>query len=114
VSELIIIPGSAEPITFTLSDGLTPPQPINFGAGTWSAKILVTRYPNDSDTPLFTWQTGVNGWLTLADSKIVLTPDPVVTELIEWTRGHFDGFLTGPNVSSKPIRFDHGPVRVDH
>lgn len=106
---LTIKAGSADPITWTLTDGAG--LPINFGVGTWTASMIIKESPAVSAPVLLTFATGSTR-AQLVDSKFVVTPDPAVTSLITWTRAHFDVFLTGPNANSEPILFDHGPVEI--
>jgi hypothetical protein len=125
-SEIVLSPGSAEVISFTVKDANK--QPVDFTLGNWSARLSIIRYPGCLDTPFHTTgTTGVTGvntqWLNLVVTKdgagkatlsqLTLTPDPAVTGPWNFTRYHYDCFLTGPNLSSKPILLVHGPFIMD-
>ena len=115
-SEILLSPGSAELISFTVKDGNK--QPIDFSVGDWSARLSIIRYPGYLG-PAFhiTGTPGLSGtnssWLALVDSKLQMIPDPVVTGDWNFTRYHYDAYLIGPNLSSKPIRLVHGPFIMD-
>lgn len=104
---LVIAPKSAGVSNFFVKDG--DGVPIDFGVGTWSAHLDITRYPGDEESPLFSWTENDN--LSFETGVVILTWDPDIT--YDFTRAHFDLFVKGPNVNSPQVRLDHGPVRID-
>jgi hypothetical protein len=119
-SEIVLAPGSGRPISLNLVD--KDGNAIDFTAGTWSCRLAIVPYPMFQGTPYCTLVTAnvtdVDGtrypWLTLsADSRLVLTPDPDVTETWTWIRKHYECHLQGPNFNSKPDRVDHGPFKME-
>jgi hypothetical protein len=119
-SEIALAPGSGRPISLVLSQGNG--EPIDFTVGSWSARLVIVPYPKYVGVPFVTLSTvGVEvtdgdhfEWLTLnADSKLTLTPDPLVTPEWQFSRYHYDCFTQGPNLSSKPNRVGHGPFKMD-
>ena len=111
MTELVIMAGSAEPISWTLTDGQQPPMPIDFTVGIWTASLRIKESPTVDATTLMTF-AAPSARATLDNSKFTITPDPEVTSVLTWTRAHYDAFLTGPNANSEPVLFDHGSVRV--
>jgi hypothetical protein len=125
-SEILLSPGSAEQISFTVKD--RNKQPIDFTVGYWAARLLIVRYPGSLSGAFHSTatanQTGTDSqWLTLDTVKndagvataslLVLTPDPAVTEEWAFTRYHYDCYLIGPTITTKPIRLVHGPFIMD-
>lgn len=108
VETLVIAPKSAGVSIFTVSDADN--LPVDFTVGTWTVSLQIRSYPDAPGDPLFEWTTQ-NGRISLEVGKIILTWDE--TASYDFTRAHFDIYMTGPSISSKPIRVDHGPVRVD-
>lgn len=120
VAEIVLAPGSFRPISLDLSDGVG--GNIDFTVGTWSCFIKIVPYPTYDGVPFATLSTldveVLDGpkyeWLTLTSgSEIVLSPDGLVTSEWRWSRYHYDCFLTGPNLTSKPDRVGHGPFKMD-
>ena len=116
-SEILLSPGSAEQISFTIKDAAK--KPIDFSVGIWSARLSIIRYPGSLLGAFHVTTTenqtgGDSKWLSLNDqSQLVMIPDPEIT--IDWnfTRYHYDCFLTGPNQNSLPVRIVHGPFLMD-
>lgn len=120
VAEIVLAPGSFRSISLDLSDGSG--GAIDFTVGTWSCIIEIMPYPMYDGVPFATLSTSdvivpegpKYEWLTLnAQSEIVLGPDGLVTSEWRWSRYHYNCFLTGPNVTSKPDRVGHGPFKMD-
>lgn len=110
-SGITLASGSGTPFTLSLLDKLN--QPVDFSTGTWRVDLTIVEYPGDLTSPFALLSsvagTGVYQWLTLLDSSLILTPDPVVTSGWSFYRHHYDVYLKGPNVNSKSERVDHGP-----
>ncbi len=114
-TEIVLAPGSGRPLTLSLlnKDG----QPVDFTTGTWRADLTIVEYP-DVDAPAFATLstesgTGLLQWLSLNDSSVTITPDPVVTTEWDFHKYHYELFIAGPNALSKPERVEHGPFRLD-
>lgn len=114
-SEITLATGSGKPLTRSLlnKDG----QPVDFATGTWRADLFIIEYP-DVEAPVFAKlstavETGSLRWLTLNDSSVIITPDPDVTKLWDFYKYHYELYITGPNLTSKAERVDHGPFRLD-
>ena len=119
-SEIILAPGSGRPISLNLVDGNG--NAIDFTAGTWSCRLFIVPYPMYQGTPFCTLVTAnvsdVDGptfpWLALnSQSQLILSPDPDVTEQWKWVRKHYECYLQGPNLTSKPDRVGHGPFKME-
>jgi hypothetical protein len=115
-SEILLSPNSAEQISFTLKDANK--QPIDFSVGYWAARLSIVRYPGSLSGAFHVTGTsnlsGVDSkWLSFEDSKLIMIPDPDVTAQWSFTRYHYDCYLIGPNVTSKPINIVHGPFIMD-
>jgi hypothetical protein len=118
-SEIVLAPGSSKPISRVLNDGNG--VPLDFTVGTWSALLKIFPYPGYVGVPFTTLTTpGVTvsdgtkqEWLSFLDGRLVITPDPLVTVDWQFSRYHYDCFLTGPNINSSPERVGHGPFRMD-
>jgi hypothetical protein len=108
IETLVIAPKSAGVSVFTVKDSVD--EPVDFTQGTWTAHLEISLYPNAPGPPIFDW-TSEDGMLIFQLGKIILNWDPDI--VYEFTRAHFDLYVTGPNVSSDPVRVDHGPVRID-
>jgi hypothetical protein len=125
-SEILLAPNSAEVISFTVKDANK--RPVDFTVGDWSARLSIIPYPGCLTGAFHI--TGTHGtvgadseWLSLKVTKdsssvptlsqLLLTPDPTVTSLWNFTRYHYDCYLVGPNLSSPPIRLAHGPLIMD-
>ena len=114
-SEIVLAPGSSKPLTRSLLD--RDGQVIDFSVGTWRADLVIIEYP-DAVSPIFQTLstasgTGLLQWLALANSSVIITPDPAVTSSWNFYKYHYELFVQGPNVNSKPERVDHGPFRLD-
>ena len=114
-SEIVLAPGSVKPVTRSLLD--KDNQPIDFATGTWRADLLIVEYPGAIGEPFAKLSTAVEAgylkWLTLNNSSLTITPDPAVTSGWDFYKYHYDLYIQGPNVSSKPERIDHGPFKLD-
>lgn len=125
-SKIELPPGSAEEISFTIRD--RNKKPIDFGLGHWTARLHIVRYPGDLDVPFYTTGTvNITGtdssWLELVstldtggnptNSALVMTADPDITSDWLWTRKHYDCWISGPSISSKPLLIAHGPFVMD-
>jgi hypothetical protein len=106
--------GSGRTFTLSLLDKLN--GPVDFGTGTWRADLSIVDYPGDLSAPFAILSsvagTGLLQWLTLANSSLILTPDPTITSGWTFYKYHYDLTLKGPNVGSKTERIDHGPFRL--
>ena len=114
-SEIVLAPGSSKPLTRSLLDKNN--QPIDFTVGTWRADLVIIEYPG-VDSPVFatlstTADAGTLQWLSLIDSSAIITPDPTVTSTWDFYKYHYELYIQGPNVQSKPERVDHGPFKLD-
>jgi hypothetical protein len=115
-SEILLSPGSAEQISFTVKD--KNKQPIDFSLGYWAAHLSIIRYPGSQETPFHSTATAnLTGydsqWLSLVNSQLLLVPDPAVTSAWAFSRYHYDCYLIGPSISSKPVSIVHGPFLMD-
>lgn len=125
-SEILLSPGSAEVISFTVKDAKK--QPVDFTVGDWNARLSIIRYPGCLSAAFhITGTAGASGtdshWLSLDVTKddsnvpilsqLVMTPDPAITALWNFTRYHYDCYIIGPNNSSPPISLVHGPFIMD-
>lgn len=114
-SEIVIAPGSGKPLTRAVLDSLN--QPVDFSTGTWRADLSIIEYPGSDGLPFAkvtsVTETGSLKWLTLVGSSVVITPDPLVTLDWDFYKYHYELFIQGPNVNSKPERIAHGPFRLD-
>lgn len=115
-TEITFAPGSSRPVIVDLVDG--DGNPIDFTVGSWSADLTIVTYPGYVGTPfaklitspLGTPPEGALEWLFLsANSKLQITPDPLVTESWDFSRYHYDLFITGTSIE----RYAHGPVKLD-
>jgi hypothetical protein len=106
---LVIAPKSAGISIFSVSDDDN--NPIDFEVGTWKASMQISAYPNAPGDPLFDWTTE-NGRISFDSGEIVLSWDETIS--YDFTRAHYDLYITGPNISSKAIRVNHGPVRIEY
>ena len=108
---ITLAPGSGRPFTLSLLDKFN--GTVDFGTGTWRADLTIVEYPGDLSTPFAKLSTaagtGLLQWLSLQNSSLILTPDPVVTSGWDFYRYHYDLYITGPNANSKAERIDHGP-----
>jgi hypothetical protein len=106
--------GSGRPFTLSLLDKMN--QPVDFGTGTWRADLSIIDYPGDLSSPFAILSsvvgTGLLQWLTLQNSSLILTPDPVITGGWSFYKYHYDLTIKGPNALSKAERIDHGPFRL--
>jgi len=102
--------GSGRPFTLSLLDKFN--SAVDFTTGTWRADLTIVEYPGDLSSPFAKLSTVAGGgalvWLSLQNSSLVLTPDPVVTSGWDFYKYHYDLYITGPNVGSKAERVDHG------
>lgn len=114
-TEIVIAPGSGRPLTRSLLDKNN--QPIDFTIGTWRADLVIIEYPGSTGPAFAKLSTAVGAgllqWLALNNSAVTITPDPAVTSSWSFYKYHYDLFIQGPNVISKPERVDHGPFRLD-
>ena len=111
VKEITLAPGSGRSVSLSVlqSNG----QPIDFTIGTWSAEMVITEFPGDHISEPVILNSGVGGWLSFADGKVVLTPIPEVTRGWKLIRYHYDLYLKGPNPTSITERIEHGPINMD-
>lgn len=90
---------------------------MDFTTGTWRADLTIVEYPGDVSLAFALLSTVAGGgalqWLTLQDSSLILTPDPIVTRSWNFYKYHYDLFIQGPNLNSKAELIDHGPFRLD-
>jgi hypothetical protein len=114
-SGITLAAGSGRTFTLPLLDKSN--QPVDLTIGTWRADLYIIEYPGALSSPFAQLSTsagtGLLQWLTFGTSLLTLTPDPAVTKLWTFYKYHYDLYLTGPNVSSKPERVDHGPFRLE-
>lgn len=115
-SEILLSPGSAELISFTVKD--KNKQPIDFSLGYWAARLSIIRYPGSPGIAFHSTATAnLTGfdsqWLSLVDSKLIMQPDPEVTAEWRFSRYHYDCYLIGPSISTEPISIVHGPFLMD-
>ena len=114
-SEIVLATGSSKPLTRSLLDENN--QPIDFSVGTWRADLHIIEYP-DPLSPVFrklstAVDIGFLQWLTLNDSAVTITPDPDETSEWDFYKYHYELYVQGPNLNSKPERVDHGPFKLD-
>lgn len=114
-SEIVLAPGSSRAVTSSLLD--KDNQPVDFSTGSWRADLHIVEYPGAEGSPFARLSTAVEAghlnWLTLNNSSVTITPDPDVTSLWNFHKYHYELYLRGPNVQSKPERIAHGPFRLD-
>lgn len=114
-SEIVLAPGSGRPLTRSLLDSNN--QPVDFTVGTWRADLFIVEYPGAPGTPFSVLSTsndsGTLKWLSLNNSSVIITPDPTVTSTWDFYKYHYELYVQGPNISSKPERVGHGPFRLD-
>lgn len=114
-SELVLAAGSGKVLTRSLLD--KDNQPIDFTVGTWRGDLVIIEYP-EPDSPIFAklstaTEVGSLRWLSLNNSSVIITPDPVVTSAWNFYKYHYDLFIQGPNAQSPPELVAHGPFRLD-
>ena len=114
-SEIVLAPGSGRTLTRSLLD--KDNQPVDFATGTWRADLYIVEYPGATGPAFVILSTATEvgrlKWLTLNNSSVIITPDPLVTSQWNFYKYHYELYLQGPNVQSEPERIDHGPFKLE-